>query len=240
MPAGTPIYAYKDSVGYWTIGYGNRFLENGSEVNSSTVITRAQADALFDKKIRDEFEPGVRRIVKVPVTQSMFDALVSMAYNMGVAGLSRTEMMGELNSGRYEVAAALIPSTKASGVADRRLAEKTLFSSMGFPDKDGQGVTPAPEKTLSDAQANSVATGVPIGAGTTTTNSQDATGFRDPSGKYPRFIDEQDTSRLARRQSETETILDKKESARVTGVVTGGGSTWSQPKIPYVAALLTI
>jgi GH24 family phage-related lysozyme (muramidase) len=51
-------------------------------------MTKGEAVALMDSKLKNEFEAGVKRNLKVPVTQSMFDACVSMAYNMGVGGLT--------------------------------------------------------------------------------------------------------------------------------------------------------
>ncbi|HET8689573.1 MAG TPA: glycoside hydrolase family 19 protein, partial [Methanosarcina sp.] len=40
-------------------------------------------------------------------------------------------------------------------------------------------------------------------------------GFQDPSGKYPLYVDEQDTSRLARREKLESTIVQKKNDNRV-------------------------
>ena len=217
----TQIYAYQDTKGFWTIGWGSRFLANGSEVNANTTLTKAECDAMFDIKVKTEFEDGIKRNLNAPVTQSMYDALVSMSYNMGVSGLVRSEMFKELNAGRYEVAISLIPSTRASGLTGRRVREQKLFGKDGLPSKDGQTLEKTPAEKLESA--NNPAPGNNIG-------------FGDSSGRYPRMKDEQDSHRLTRRESESSTILKFKESARVKGVKLPNGKTWTQPKIPYAAS----
>ena len=60
-------------------------------------------------------------------------------------------------------------------------------------------------------------------------------GFRDPKGKYPLYLNEPDTNRLARHEEIHKTIVRKKEVARYKGVVTAQGKTWNQSPIPYNA-----
>jgi GH24 family phage-related lysozyme (muramidase) len=234
IPDSTPIYSYRDSVGLWTIGWGSRFLKDGTPVSSGTILTKKQCDELFDIKVKTEFESGLKKNLRVPVTQSMYDALVSMAYNMGVSGLTNSDMFKELNAGRYEIAAALIPTTRAKGLANRRASEQKFFLAQGIPTKDGMSVEPAPSKTLERAEEQAKATGKPIGSSSMTTNS--SPGFSDSSGKYPRFKDEQDVHRLSRRESESATILKLKEAARVKNVKLPKDREWTQPKIPYAAS----
>lgn len=62
-------------------------------------------------------------------------------------------------------------------------------------------------------------------------------GFQDPQKKYPlpELFDEPDTNRLARNQSITETIVQKKRDSRDLGVSIAFGGSWDQPKVPYAA-----
>jgi GH24 family phage-related lysozyme (muramidase) len=62
-------------------------MPDGTLVGEDSVITKKQADDLFTDRLHKEFEAGVKRNCKVLLTQSMYDSLVSMAYNMGVGGL---------------------------------------------------------------------------------------------------------------------------------------------------------
>lgn len=57
-------------------------------------------------------------------------------------------------------------------------------------------------------------------------------GFKDPDGKYPLYINEQDTSRLARREKTNETIVAKKNKNRVIGIQSGD-VTWDEQPSPY-------
>jgi GH24 family phage-related lysozyme (muramidase) len=61
----------------------------------------------------------------------MFDALVSMAYNAGVGGLRRSDVVDKLKSGEYEQAGDSILSFKTSkkfpGLAKRRQKESEMF-----------------------------------------------------------------------------------------------------------------
>lgn len=223
----TPIYAYQDSKGVWTIGWGSTYLFDNSRVTSSTQLTKKQCDELFDVKLK-EYIAGVNRNLKVQVTQSMFDALVSMAYNMGVGGLTNSAMFSALNAGRYEEATALIPSTRASGLANRRTAERNLFESEGFPGKDGSSVEKSPDQIIKEEKTKTTQT--------TSTSTSGGDGFKDPFGKYPVYIDEPDTNRLARHEAISKTIVKMKEIARATGIKTAQPKiTWSQPLIPYNA-----
>lgn len=63
---------------YYSVGYGH----NGPEVDPNRTYTKAEAEAFFAKdKIR--FENDVNKIWHEPMTQNMFDALFSLAYNTG-------------------------------------------------------------------------------------------------------------------------------------------------------------
>lgn len=79
---GLRLEAYQDSVGIWTIGYGNTFYEDGSKVKMGDRITRDRADELL-KMIVPKFEAMVLKMVTRQLLQNEFDALVSFAYNAG-------------------------------------------------------------------------------------------------------------------------------------------------------------
>lgn len=76
------LRAYKCPAGVWTIGWGNTFYEDGTSVREGDVITQARADSLF-LIILAGFERDVISLLKVPVNQNQFSAMVSFAYNAG-------------------------------------------------------------------------------------------------------------------------------------------------------------
>ena len=73
------LRAYKDSGGVWTCGWGS----TGSDVNENTEWTQEYADNRFERDLLIA-ERGVTELVKVPLSQNEFDALVSFAFNVGI------------------------------------------------------------------------------------------------------------------------------------------------------------
>lgn len=144
------LVAYSIGDGMVTIGYGHAHPETDSKYNIGEQITKERAEYLFNLDVK-EAEDGVKRLLKewedkgidVKITQSMFDAMVSMAYNMGVSGFRTSEFLQHLKNEDYMTAAELIKSTKVKskiknedgnyitiempGLIDRRLKESELF-----------------------------------------------------------------------------------------------------------------
>lgn len=93
---GCKLNAYQDSVGIWTIGYGNITYENGTKVKKGDKITQQRADELF-KYFADRFAANVDPKVTVPITQNQFNAIVSMAYNVGIGAFSSSTLLKKIN-----------------------------------------------------------------------------------------------------------------------------------------------
>lgn len=127
---GLELKAYKDSVGVVTIGYGS----TGPHVFMGQVITESQAEALLIKDL-SRFESGVTELVKVPLTQNQFDALVSFSFNLGLGNLKSSTLLKKLNAKDYIGASKEFERwNKAggkvlNGLTRRRLDEKELFLS---------------------------------------------------------------------------------------------------------------
>jgi lysozyme len=92
---------YMDVAGLPTIGYGHRLLQPDSFPNG---ISESQAANLLACDVRDS-EQAVQRLVKVPLTQGQFDALVDFTFNLGAARLASSTLLKCLNAGRYDDAA---------------------------------------------------------------------------------------------------------------------------------------
>lgn len=239
----TILYSYQDTKTIWTIGWGSTYLLDNSPVSSGTTITIAEANALLQATVEKTFAPGVRRMIKVPITQSMFDSLVCMAYNMGVGGLSKTAIITSINALDYEAAANQIPITKTNNgtLTHRRNKERNLFIQDGFPRKDMSGIDAAPvDPTVPeipiDATQNPVVQLRQNSAIISAAAKEELlNGFRDPNAVYPRFYNEPDTHRLARHEQIDNTVVYAKEAARALNIQSGGGAVWSQPPVPYNA-----
>lgn len=130
----------------WTIGYGStRTWFDGrpvGPVRPGQVIDVATAEQWLTWEL-EQFEAGVERLVKVAVNQNQFDALVSLAYNIGLdeddddiaEGLGDSTLLRELNAGHYMRAADEFPKWNRSGgrvlngLVRRRAGERAMFVS---------------------------------------------------------------------------------------------------------------
>lgn len=119
--------AYLDPVGIPTIGYG--FIEG---VRLGDTITREQAEARLKAELV-KYEHAVLAATDGKVSQSQFDALVSFAWNVGIAGMSGSTVIKRHKAGDYQAAArAFALWNKAggkvlAGLTRRRAAEATLY-----------------------------------------------------------------------------------------------------------------
>lgn len=122
--------AYKCPAGVWTIGYGH----TGPDVVEGLTITTQRAEVLLLKDLI-KFEKGVQELVKVPLTQGQFDALVSFTYNLGLGSLRSSTLLRLLNSRKYKEAAnefdkwVYAGNRKLEGLVRRRRKEKEMFLS---------------------------------------------------------------------------------------------------------------
>ena len=131
---GCRLTAYKCPAGVWTIGYGHTGTVDGKAVISGMTITAVKATELLKKDLAS-FEAAVNSYVTVPITQNMFDALVSFTFNCGSGALKTSTLLKKLNAKDYNGAAAEFPKwNKAGGVVlnglvRRRKREQELFLS---------------------------------------------------------------------------------------------------------------
>jgi len=111
----------------WTIGYGST-----SGVTRNMVITEAQAEQMLAADLV-RFERIVERLVRVPVDQGQFDALVSFTYNVGEGNFTKSTLLRKLNAGDTAGAAEQFSrwvhagGKVLPGLVKRRAAERGLF-----------------------------------------------------------------------------------------------------------------
>src|SRR5690606_6833672 len=85
----------------------------------------------------------VDRLVKVPLKQHQFDALVSFAYNAGIGNLRSSTLLRKLNARDFAGAALEFHRWNRSngkvlpGLVRRRAAEALLFQGIADLDFDG-------------------------------------------------------------------------------------------------------
>ena len=151
---GEPVLvAYNLGDGAYTIGYGHaifrgekegyKFLPNYDKIISGkTKITKDQSETLLSDDIKIS-EDNVNEIlndwqtqgIKPNISQGMFDAMVSMSYNMGREGFRTSEFIQKLKNGDIDGAGKTILQTKSNmfdkfpGLKNRRKNEYKMFIS---------------------------------------------------------------------------------------------------------------
>jgi lysozyme len=134
---GLRLKAYYCPAGVLTIGYGHTSAAGSPRVVEGMTITAAQADEILRRDM-EKYADAVRRLVKVQLNQSQFDALVSFTFNLGADALRKSTLLKRLNAGKYDAAPAeLMKWTRAGGkelegLVRRRRAEAAMWRSMTF------------------------------------------------------------------------------------------------------------
>jgi lysozyme len=124
---GCYLQAYRDSAGIPTIGVGHtRGVKMGDR------CSQQQADIWLSQDLEDA-EAAVAMLVRAPLTQEQFDALVSFTFNLGERRLAESTMLILINKGSMKAAAEQFDrwvyagKEKLPGLVKRRAAEKALF-----------------------------------------------------------------------------------------------------------------
>lgn len=134
---------YRDSVGKPTIGWGTTYYPDGREVTmNDKPITRTEAARIKQAVLNQDFSPAVNmmfsdEISRGEITQNMFDALISLVYNIGVRGLKGSSVYRNIKAGEYPKAAdSFLLWNKGrvngrlaviGGLVTRRHKERALF-----------------------------------------------------------------------------------------------------------------
>jgi lysozyme len=130
---GCKLKAYQCSAKKWTIGYGNTFFDDGTPVVAGNAITQQKAEQLFEI-IANDFSAKVAKLVTAKVSENQFGALVSFAYNCGIANLQKSTLLKKVNANPNDqsIKAEFLKWNKAggkvlAGLTRRREAESNLY-----------------------------------------------------------------------------------------------------------------
>jgi lysozyme len=137
--------AYPDVAHGWrvaTIGFGTTFYQRSgkvkygrAQVRQGDVLTRAEAEDELDAEL-DIVENKLNELITAPVTQGMFDAMCSFAFNLGIAGAGK--QIERINAGAYEECARAFDlyinanGRPFQGLINRRNDEEALFRKDGM------------------------------------------------------------------------------------------------------------
>lgn len=126
-------HVYLDAAKKATIGYGH-LIRPGEHF---TTLTEPEGLALL-RQDAALAETAVNACVKVPLTQRQFDALVSLAFNIGNGAFAMSTLCKYLNRGDYSGAASQflvwdhVGGVENAGLRARRESERAMFG--GAPD----------------------------------------------------------------------------------------------------------
>jgi lysozyme len=128
---GLRLKAYVCPAGVLTIGYGHT-----KTVTPGMIIARAEADQLFLRDVA-EFETGVMQACGTQL-QHRFDALVSFAFNVGLAALRRSTLIKHVRDENYKAAADQflrwnkVKGRPNAGLTKRRRQERLMFLGLKY------------------------------------------------------------------------------------------------------------
>lgn len=126
---------YLCSGNVWTIGYGSTIDKNSHNVTKNhPEIDIDYANELFFRDVA-VFSNGVRKDVKVSISDNQLSALTSLAYNIGQTAFRSSTLLRKLNRGDYEGCANEFWKWRraggeiSKGLVKRRELERNLFLS---------------------------------------------------------------------------------------------------------------
>jgi lysozyme len=94
---GLSLVPYLCSAKVATIGYGNTFYPSGKKVTMNDQPISLLTAKWMLKETADKFAADVDKLVKSKLTQNQFNALVSFAFNLGVAALGKSSLLKKVN-----------------------------------------------------------------------------------------------------------------------------------------------
>lgn len=146
MLAGLKGFEGKENKAYVERVAGNKVVTvcygHTATARLGQVKTDAECDALLMRDLNEKYAPIVRRLIKVPLYQWEFDALVDFVYNTTPpkGGFGSTTLFKLVNAQEYRRAAdefpkwkyvngkdCTIPANKCGGIPRRRAWERSLF-----------------------------------------------------------------------------------------------------------------
>ena len=97
-------YAYKDSGGIWTYGFGFTKTPNGNKVTEFDRITKDRAVRYLRDIILIDYQ-HIYSAVRVPLNEHQWTALLSFVYNIGITRFRRSTLLSKINknAGKDEI-----------------------------------------------------------------------------------------------------------------------------------------
>lgn len=125
---------YYDEVGVKTLGYGM----TGSEIEGMTYVSESQATQMLEDLLDNKYAIPIKNDLDsrgVQLNQNQFDAIVSMAYNVGVGGVLGSTLYRNICNGVRDVSTitsnfeawSYADGQQLAGLLRRRRDEASMF-----------------------------------------------------------------------------------------------------------------
>jgi lysozyme len=131
---GLSLVPYLCSAKVATIGYGATFYPSSKKVTmQDQPISLATAKWML-KETANKFAADVDKMIKANINQNQFNAIVSLAYNIGLGGLAKSSLLKKVNANPSDptIRNSFLVWNKAGGrvldgLTKRRTKEANLY-----------------------------------------------------------------------------------------------------------------
>jgi lysozyme len=130
---GLKLKAYLCPAGVWTIGHGTTKYPDGRKVKDGDTCTPEQAELWLEFDLQSA-ERAVSSLVRVPLTDNQFSALVSFVYNLGAGAFGGSTLLKRINERAPDALIAahfkswvFANKKQLPGLVRRRAAEAALW-----------------------------------------------------------------------------------------------------------------
>lgn len=134
----------------WTCGIG----QTGAGIDANTYWTDEEVYTRFRQALV-KYVGAVNTAITVPTTQNEFDAMVSFAWNVGIAGFKSSSVIKAHNRNNKEAAArAFRLWNKPAIIIGRRKEEELQYSRQDVPEAVPPYSNPEPERSMAKSEIN--------------------------------------------------------------------------------------
>jgi lysozyme len=134
---GLSLVPYLCSAKVATIGYGATFYPSGKKVTMQDAPISLLTAKWMLKETADKFAADVNKMIKANINQNQFNAIVSLAYNIGLAGLAKSSLLKKVNANPIDdtIRNSFLVWNKAggkinNGLTKRRTKEANLYFTL--------------------------------------------------------------------------------------------------------------
>lgn len=122
---GLRLKPYLDTQGIPTIAMGNTYYLDGKKVTMKDKLLTIREAYKLGRVTSDNFAKQVNDLLKKEINQNQFNALVSLAYNIGINGFAKSTILKRVNINPNDpnIKSAFMMWTKNKELIGRRKSE---------------------------------------------------------------------------------------------------------------------